>query len=164
MPEQESNVVGAAQRADVAHIVYLTSKASDDSPIERRRWHAQVEELIASSCIPDTLLWSNGFMQNTLNLAPVIAATSGFESSAAGGRMGLVDTRDVAVTLAAAPLAPAGKTYHLTGPQSLSYAEVAAILTDLLGRPISCRTISAEEEREKMISRGVPESVATMNA
>ena len=167
LPGQESNVVAAAQRAGVSHITYLTSKASEDSPIERRRWKAQTEQALADSGIPHTLLKSNAYMQNTLGLAPLIAATSTFESSSAEGRVGFVDTRDVAevaATIATTPAAHAGKTYHLTGPQSLSFAEVAAILTDLLGHPVTFRTISAEEEREKMISRGLPEPVATMNA
>ena len=167
LPVQEKAVIDAAARAGVGHIVYLTSKASLDAPIERRRWHAQVEAHLAASGIPHTLLRSNAYLQNTLALAPVIAATGGFASSAAEGRMGMVDTRDVAAVaavIAAAPTSHAGATYRLTGPASISYTEVARTLSELLGTTVTYRAISADEELAGMIARGVPEPVAVMNA
>nr|WP_296776757.1 NmrA family NAD(P)-binding protein [Rhodococcus sp. (in: high G+C Gram-positive bacteria)] len=167
VPTQEIALIEAAVRAGVRHIVYVTSKASLDAPIERRRWHAQVENVLRGSGIAYTLLRSNAYMQNTLGLGPVIAATGAFASSAGEGRMGMVDTRDVAAVgaaIAAAPEQHRGQTYHLTGPEALSYSDVAAVLTDLLGTSVSFSAISADRERELMIARGVPDAVATMNA
>jgi uncharacterized protein YbjT (DUF2867 family) len=166
-PAQEIAVVDAAVRAGVRHVVYLTSKASLDAPIERRRWHAQVEAALAESGLGHTLLRSNAYMQNALALAPVIAATGAFASSAADGRMGMVDTRDVAAVAASIATDPephAGNTYRLTGPTAISYSEVAQTLTELLDRPVSFDSISPDDERSRMIARGVPEPVATMNA
>jgi uncharacterized protein YbjT (DUF2867 family) len=166
-PAQEKAVIDAAVRAGIGHIVYLTSKASLDAPIERRRWHAQVELALTESGLPHTLLRSNAYMQNMLALGPVISATSRFASSAAGGRMGMADTRDVAAvaaTIGKEPERHVGATYHLTGPESISYPEIARILTDLLGRAITFEAISQKEERARMIDRGIPEPVATMNA
>ena len=49
IPTQELNVVDSAVRADVDHVVKITSKASADSPIARRRGQTEIEEgLIAS--------------------------------------------------------------------------------------------------------------------
>ena len=167
LPAQETAVIDAAVRAGVGHVVYLTSKASLDAPVERRRWHAQVELALADSGLPHTLLRSNAYMQNTLALAPGIAAAGRFASSAADGRMGMVDSRDVAAVSAAiavAPTAHVGKTYHLTGPETISYPEVAETLTELLGRHIEFEVISRDEEKTRMVSHGVPEPVAAMNA
>jgi uncharacterized protein YbjT (DUF2867 family) len=164
---QETAVLDAAVRAGVGHIVYLTSKASFDAPIERRRWHARVEAALSESGLAHTLLRSNAYMQNTLALAPAIRATDGFASSAAEGRMGMVDTRDVAAAAAAIAVDPqshAGATYHLTGPSSISYAEVAETLGDLLGIAITFTAISQDDELSRMIAAGVPEAIATMNA
>jgi uncharacterized protein YbjT (DUF2867 family) len=166
-PTQEISVIDAAVRAGVRHVVYLTSKASLDAPIERRRWHAQVEAALAESGLAHTLLRSNAYMQNTLALAPVIAATGGFASSAANGRMGMIDTRDVAAvaaTVAANPASHAGSTHHLTGPAAISYPEVAQTLAELLSRPVKYEAITSDDERARMIARGVPEPLATMNA
>jgi uncharacterized protein YbjT (DUF2867 family) len=167
VPGQELNVVASAARAGAGHVVKATSKASSDSPIARRRWQAEIEAGLAASGIPFTLLRSNAYMQNVLALAPAIAATSSFGSAAGDGRVGLVDTRDVAAVaaeIAAAPAPHAGKTYWLTGPEAISNYDVAAVLSKLVGRTITYRELTFEENKDAMIRAGVPEHVAQMNA
>jgi uncharacterized protein YbjT (DUF2867 family) len=106
-------------------------------------------------------------MQNVLALAPAIAKTSSFGSSAGKGRSGLVDARDVAAVaaeIAAAPAGHAGKTYWLTGPGLISNYDVAAVLSKLLGRTITYRELTFEENKDAMIRAGVPGPIAEMNA
>jgi uncharacterized protein YbjT (DUF2867 family) len=167
VPAQELNVVASAARAGAGHVVKATSKASADSPIARRRWQTEIEAGLAASGIPHTLLRSNAYMQNVLALAPAIAKTSSFGSSAGKGRSGLVDARDVAAVAAeivTSPAAHAGRTYWLTGPQPVSNYDVAAVLSKLLGRTITYRELTFEENKDAMIRAGVPEQVAEMNA
>jgi uncharacterized protein YbjT (DUF2867 family) len=167
VPAQELNVVASAARAGAGHVVKATSKASADSPIARRRWQTEIEAGLAASGLPHTLLRSNAYMQNVLALAPAIAATSGFGSAAGTGRAGMVDVRDVAAVAAeiAAAAAPhAGKTYWLTGPELISNYDVAAALSELLGRTVTYREISFDENKEAMIRVGVPAPIAEMNA
>jgi uncharacterized protein YbjT (DUF2867 family) len=167
VPAQELNVVHSAARAGVGHVVKATSKAPADSPIARRRWQAEIEAGLAASGIPHTLLRSNAYMQNVLALAPAIAKTSSFGSSAGKGRSGLVDARDVAAVaaeIAAAPAGHAGKTYWLTGPGLISNYDVAAVLSKLLGRTITYRELTFEENKDAMIRAGVPGQIAEMNA
>ena len=166
-PAQEINVVDAAARAGVGHVVKLTSKASPDSQIARQRWHAQIERGLAASGLPHTLLRSNAYMQNTLMLAPSIARTGGFASSIGAGRVGMVDSRDVADTaaaIAADPAGHAGKTYWLSGPELVTYADVATALSRLLGRTVTFRPQSREEDEAAMARAGLPQPVAAMNA
>jgi uncharacterized protein YbjT (DUF2867 family) len=167
VPVQELNVVASAARAGVAHVVKATSKASAGSPIARRRGQAEIEAGLAASGLPHTLLRSNAYMQNTLSLAPAIARTSGFGSSAGNGRVGMVDARDVgavAAEVAASPAGHAGKTYWLSGPELISNYDVATVLSQLLGRTVTYREVSFDEDRKAMIRAGVPEAVAEMNA
>jgi uncharacterized protein YbjT (DUF2867 family) len=167
VPAQELNVVESAARAGVGHIVKVTSKASADSPIARRRGQAEIEAGLAASGVAHTLLRANAYMQNILALAPAIAATGGFASSAGAGQVGMIDARDVAAvaaTIAAAPATHAGKTYRLTGPALITYADIAAALTRVLGRPITYRRQTPDEDRQAMIAAGVPEPIAAMNA
>src|SRR5271165_4993575 len=159
VPVQELNVVASAARAGAAHVVKATSKAPADSPIARRRGQTQIEEGLAAAGIPYTLLRSNAYMQNVLALAPAIAATSSFGSAAGKGRAGMVDARDVA---AVAP--HAGKTYWLSGPELLSNYDVAAVLSKLLGRTVTYRELTFEENKDAMVRAGVPEPVAQQNA
>jgi len=167
VPAQELNVVRSAARAGAGHVVKATSKASADSPIARRRWQAEIEAGLAASGIPHTLLRSNAYMQNVLALAPAIAKTSSFGSSAGKGRSGLVAARDVAAVtaeIAAAPTGHAGKTYWLTGPGLISNYDVAAVLSKLLGRTITYRELTFKENQDAMIRAGVPGQIAEMNA
>ena len=167
VPAQELNVVASAARAGARHVVKASSKASADSPIARRRWQAEIEAGLAASGLPHTLLRSNAYMQNVLALAPAITATSGFGSAAGKGRAGLVDARDVAAVaaeIAASPAPHAGKTYWLTGPELISNYDVAAVLSRLLGRTITYRELSFDENRDAMIRAGVPAPIAEMNA
>ena len=167
VPAQEMNVVASAARAGIEHIVKATSTASADSPIARRRGQAEIEAGLAASGLPYTLLRSNAYMQNTVMLAPAIAKTSSFGSSAGKGLVGMVDARDVgavAAEIAASPVGHAEKTYWLSGPELISNYDVATVLSKLLGRTITYRELTFDEDREAMIGAGVPEAIAEMNA
>jgi uncharacterized protein YbjT (DUF2867 family) len=167
IPAQELNVVASAARAGVEHVVKATNKASADSPIARRRGQTEIEAGLAASGLPHTLLRSNAYMQNTLALAPVIAKTSSFGSSAGKGLVGMVDARDVgavAAVIAASPGGHSGKTYWLSGPELISNYDVAAVLSELLGRTVTYREISFDENKNAMINAGVPEAIAEQNA
>jgi uncharacterized protein YbjT (DUF2867 family) len=167
IPAQELNVVHGAVRAGVGHVIKASSKASADSPIARRRGQTEIEAGLAASGLPHTLLRSNGYMQNVLMLAPAISRTDSFGSSAGDGRIGMVDARDVgavAAEIAAAPAPHAGKTYWLTGPELITNDDVAAVLSRLLGRTITYRRLSFDEDQAAMIAAGVPAPIAEMNA
>ena len=163
---QEQNVIASAARAGVGHVVKVTSDASPDSPIARRRWHAEIEAALIASGLNYTLLRSNAYMQNFLALAPAIAQTDSFGSSTGAGRIGLVDARDVGAVAAAVAATPAehvGQTYWLTGPELISYPDAAAVLSEVLGRPITYRETSFDDDKQAMMRVGIPEPVAQMN-
>jgi hypothetical protein len=160
-------VVTSAAGAGVGHVVKITSKASADSPIARRRDQAEIENGLIASGLGYTLLRNNAYMQNFLMLAPAIAKTSSFGSSTGDGRVGVVDTRDVAAVaaeIAASPSARKGKTYWPTGPESLSYADAAAVLSEVLGRAITFHPLTFDEQKQALVDVGVPEHIAAMNA
>lgn len=92
-----------------------------------------------------TLLAPNFFLQNLLAIAPTVKESHGFTMSTGDGRIGMVDARDVAATaatIAASPAPHAGHTYLLTGPELVTYDDVAAALGAALGREIEYRRIS----------------------
>jgi uncharacterized protein YbjT (DUF2867 family) len=164
---QELNVVGSAVRAGVGHVVKITSNASADSPIARRRAQTEIEIGLIASGLGYTLLRNNAYMQNFLMLAPAIARTSSFGSSAGDGRVGMIDARDVAAVaaqIAVSPALHAGNTYWPTGPERLSYSDAAAVLSKVLGRLITFHPLTFDEERQAMIDAGVPETAAEDNA
>jgi uncharacterized protein YbjT (DUF2867 family) len=101
IPRQELNIVASAVRARVQHVVKITSKASADSPIARRRGQFEIESGLIASGLGYTLLRNNAYMQNFLMMARAIAETSSFGTATGDGRIGHVDTRDVAAEIAA---------------------------------------------------------------
>jgi uncharacterized protein YbjT (DUF2867 family) len=167
IPGQETTVVDSAARAGVRHVVKVTSKASVDSPIARRRDQAEIENRLIASGMGYTLLRNNAYMQNFFMSAPSIAGTSSFGSAARDGRLGMIDTRDVAAVaaeIAAAPAAHVGMTYWPTGPESISFADAAEVLSRVLGRRIGFEPLTVEEQTKALIDVGLPEDLAAMNA
>lgn len=164
---QEIAVIDSAARQGVSHVIKVTSKASADSPVDRRRGQAQIEAHLKATDLAYTLLRSNAYMQNLLALAPMIRQTGGFVMSAGDGQVGMIDARDVAATaavIATAPKEHAGRTYRLTGPRLITYTDIAEELSAALGHPVEYRQISPGEHRAAMIQAGIPEAVATSNA
>jgi uncharacterized protein YbjT (DUF2867 family) len=167
IPAQELNVVASAVRAGAGHVVKITSKASADSPIARRRGQAEIEHGLIASGLGYTLLRNNAYMQNLLMAAPSIAKTSSFGSAARDGRVAMIDARDVAAVaaqIAAEPAPHAGKTYWPTGPEAITFSEAAAALSKLLGRPVTFHALTVEEQTQAMVDIGLPGSLAAMNA
>lgn len=167
IPAQELNVVDSAVRAGVGHVVKVTSKASADSPIARRRGQAEIEQGLIASGLGYTLLRNNAYMQNFLLSTPSIVRDGRLSSAAGDGRLGMIDSRDVAAVaaeIAAAPAEHAGKTYWPTGPESISYADAAAILSKVLDRPVAFEPLTLEEQTRELVDAGLPAALAAMNA
>ncbi len=128
-------------------------------------WH--LERLARRLAMPTTVLRPSFFMQN---LAAAHAAEIRDRDEvfvpAGGGRTSFVDARDVgeaAARVMRGGLAHAGKTYTLTGSEALTYAEVAAVLTRVLGRPVRYARPSARAFRARKLAEGLaPDYVATM--
>jgi uncharacterized protein YbjT (DUF2867 family) len=71
----------------------------------------------------------------------------------------MADTRDVAAVAAVALTEPgqAGAHYDVTGPEALSYADVAARLTTALGRPVSYADAPDDAVRQGLLGAGLSE-------
>ena len=165
--QQELNVIDSAVRAGVEHVVKITTKASADSPITRRRNQGEIENALIASGLDYTLLRNNAYMQNFLMMAPGIVKANSFSIATGDGRIGHVDVRDVAAVaaeIAASPSAHAGKTYWPTGPEVLSGTEVAAVVAKAIGRTITFHPITFERQKQAMLDVGLPEAVADDNA
>jgi uncharacterized protein YbjT (DUF2867 family) len=105
-----------------------------------------------------TILRPHVFMQNFLDIAPTIARDQKIRAASGEGKIPFIDARDIAA-VAALTLTSAGhegKKYVLTGPEALSYREVAKILGDAIGRRVDYVAESPEEARERLVRAGAP--------
>ena len=74
-------------------------------------------------------------------------------------RTAFIDARDVGQVAATILSQPGhiGKKYTLSGEQSLTYREVATILTDVLGRPIRYARPTEDQYLAQLAADNVPE-------
>jgi uncharacterized protein YbjT (DUF2867 family) len=157
----EIALIDAAVRADTRHVVKLsTLGAAHDSVASVPRWHAAIEQHFTTTSVPiKTILRPSTFSANLLAAAPSVAKTSEWYGLAGDGRVSLIDTRDVSdaafATLTNEDVA--GRTWTLTGPEALTFAEVAAKLTEVLGREIRYVAIAEEGQRARLGAAGLPE-------
>jgi uncharacterized protein YbjT (DUF2867 family) len=95
---------------------------------------------------------------NTQLLMPSIQQDGVFYDSLDQGRIAMVAEEDVAEVAAIALTEPGheGRIHTLTGPEALSFADVAAALTRALGTPVSYVPISPDAAREAMLAGGLP--------
>ena len=157
--EWQGNFVEAARRAGVVHIVKLSGLGTAlDSPLRSGRWHAQTERHIADAGLPGTYLHPPFFMQNILRSAAAIATRGVFTASMHAGQIAMVDARDVAAVAVAALTSDGheGKTYTLTGPESLSFQEVAQKLATATGRPVSYQDVLLATMQQELVATGLP--------
>ena len=82
------------------------------------------------------------------------------------GATSFVDARDIAASAVAALTSNAfdGKAYDLTGPQALSYAEAAAILGEVAGKPIRYKASTDTAFIAMLTGAGVPADYAAFLA
>ncbi len=108
------------------------------------------------------------FMQNFSEQQhlPTIRDEHAIYSATGDGRVPFIDADDIAAVAAAAltdPAIPNGDAI-LTGPKSLSYDEVAEILTDALGITITHHKLSEQELVERIQSSGLSKTYAELLA
>jgi uncharacterized protein YbjT (DUF2867 family) len=156
----QGNFVEAARRAGAVHIVKLSGLGTAlDSPLRSGRWHAQTERHIADAGLPFTCLHPPFFMQNLLRSAAVIAAQGVLVAAMRAGKIAMVDARDVAAVAVAALTSDGhvGKTYTITGPEALSFQEVAHKLAAALGKSVTYQDVPLATVRQELAVADIPE-------
>jgi uncharacterized protein YbjT (DUF2867 family) len=128
-----SNAVTEAKKAGIRHIVKQSVMGANlDADVGTMRLHRQVEEIIEQSGIPFTFLRPNEFMQNFINFhSPSIKGTNAFYIPLEDAKVSLVDVRDIAAVAVESLIDEdkhKNKTYLITGPEALSYHQVAEVL------------------------------------
>lgn len=157
-----SNAVAAAKSTGVGHIVYtsLTNPVSA-SPIGFASDHKGTEKLIAESGADYTILRNNLYADLLLMGGPQSIAMGKHFAAAAEGKTGYVTRADCARAAAAALMTATGRqTLDISGPQTVSQAEVAAILSEIAGKDIPYIALPAEDLVQAMIGNGLPEFLA----
>lgn len=148
-------VITAAKEAGVDHLV-LHSVLHPQTQRMPHHWSKlRVEELLLESGLAFTILQPTAYMQNLLAGWKLISVDGVLRSPfPVETRLSLVDLMDIAQAAAVVLTTPGhvGATYELAGTPPLTQAEVAAILSGALGRPIRAEAepIEAWEARARV--------------
>jgi uncharacterized protein YbjT (DUF2867 family) len=157
--EGEINVVEAARAAGVERLVKLSVWGAEEEGFALAALHRRIERAIEASGLAWTFLRPNNFMQGFLTSeAASIRAEGAFSLPAGEARVSHVDVRDIARVAAQALTEPGhtGKAYALSGPQALSYAEAATLLSTATGRPVRYVAVSDATMHAALLADGVP--------
>jgi uncharacterized protein YbjT (DUF2867 family) len=158
LPAMERKAVDEIKRSEVPHIVKLSAMGGRAATFPRQ--HADSEAYIESSGVSHTFLRPNGFMQNFVNYnAGTINSQSAFYGSQGEGKVSHIDIRDIAAVAVKVLTEDRhrGKTYTLTGPEALSNARIAQVLSDDVGREIKYVDLPDEPFKQALLAAGVPE-------
>ncbi len=159
----ELNAVEAAKAVGVRHIVKQSVMGAEEEAFSLALVHRPVEKAIESSGMAWTFLRPNSFMQNVVTfMGETIKAEAAFYSASGEAKITHVDVRDIAAVAVKAltETTHAGQAYTLTGPEALTYDELANELSKVLGRPISHISLSPSDLKHGMLAEGMPEAIA----
>lgn len=154
--DQHRNVAEAAAAAGVRRVVYTSFLgASPECTFTFARDHAATEGMLTAARFETTFLRDSFY----LDVLPEFVTDGALRGPAGTGRVGAVARADVAEVALAAVLdeSHAGRSYDLTGPQALSFAEIAATLSAVGGTPVEFVDETVEEAYASRSGFGAPQ-------
>ncbi|MFF3641625.1 NAD(P)H-binding protein [Streptomyces sp. NPDC002564] len=154
-----------ARRAGVERVVLLGASAVTEADGGLGEAYRALRERFPAWAV----LRPSWFMQNFTGRHPhaeSIRASGEIVSATGDGRIAFVDADDIAeVGVRALTDGRAHNAAHLvTGPQALSYADAAALLSGATGRPVRHRAVSRTVLRDRLTATGMPVEYAEMLA
>jgi uncharacterized protein YbjT (DUF2867 family) len=163
MAHVQCSFIDAAAGAGVSHVVKLSGiMPALDSPFRFARMHAQIEQHLAASGMAYTNLRAGEFMQAYFRQVPNIVTRQALLLPMAGQRIASIDAADIAAVAVRVLTEPGhgGQTYPITGPQALTMAEVARILSEVTGTPVRYIDTDPEVARQAQLAAGMPPYLA----
>lgn len=154
---QVSVFLDQAEAAGATHVTYLSAYGADSAPPGTAMRSVELD-LLGRPGLTHTILRPAWFMQNFSEtfLRPVGGA---IVVPAGDGAEAFVDAEDIAAVASATladPGAHAGGQYALTGPEALTIAEAARIISDASGHAVHYADIDRDEWVAAVVAGGVP--------
>ena len=148
------NAAGASPR-----IVRLSAFGTPQSRIIKQL--AAAEKDLKNSSLVWTILQPTFFMQNTMMAAQTVKQQGAIYFDWGEGKAGMIDVRDVVDAAIGALTATDGrfdgKSFVLTGPQAIGFAEVAAGIGKAIGKNVKYVPVPHEAAKQAMMGMGFPE-------
>jgi uncharacterized protein YbjT (DUF2867 family) len=161
--EYETRVIDAAREMGVRRIVKLSALGAEiGSPVAFWDWHATIEHHLRASGVPFVALRPTFSMANLLASAETVRYTGKLFAPAGDAGISMVHPQDVAAVASVSLTGDVhnGSTYTLTGPEAITFGQVAGYLRGAVGREIEYLNVPDEAALQAMTEQGVPGFVA----
>ena len=152
-----------AEVAGVRHVTWLSARGVDQLPPEAAARAVELD-LAGRRRLTHAVLRPGWFMQNFHE--PLFLPAGGTLVAPSGdGAEAFVHADDIAEVAAATLLTPAdhdGAGYTLTGPEALTFGEVADRIAKASGRPVVHDDVAPEAWLDRLRAAGVPDDYAQL--
>jgi uncharacterized protein YbjT (DUF2867 family) len=153
------NAIDAARASGVRLVVRSSILGSDPgSTATFVRNHGESDAYLARSGLAHVILRPNYFAQNVPEaVIPSIDSDGRFYGNLGDARISMVDTSDVGAVAAAVLTNPGhdGKGYDVTGPEALSYDDLASKLSSRLARRVEYVDVPDSAVRSALAGAGL---------
>jgi NAD(P)H dehydrogenase (quinone) len=161
---QHQAAVDAAVAAGVRSIAYTSGvNPSDSNPGAAFADHRATEEMVRASGLGWTFLRNAIYADSLVTAAPGTLASGTVLTNAGEGKTAYVARADCAAAAAAVLSSDGhdGKAYDITGPEALGARELAALYSDLGGKPVEPAFVDDDGWVAAMVElAGMPEGLA----
>ncbi|MEW1954720.1 SDR family oxidoreductase [Terrabacter sp. NPDC080008] len=156
--EEHRTFVDAAAAAGVHHVVYVSFfGAAADATFTLARDHAATEEHIRTSGLDWTFLRDNLYLEFVEQMVGDDGVIRGPADSGRAAVIAHEDIARVAAVVLREPAAHAGATYDLTGPEALTFADMAQVVSEVTGRDVRFHDETLEEAYASRAAYGAPD-------
>jgi uncharacterized protein YbjT (DUF2867 family) len=162
MVDTQCAFIEASKRAGVRLIVKFSGAESgigfDATKFRFTRMHEDIERHLEGSGLAWTHLRPSQFMQVYLREAPTILSDNALLLPLEDVRLSPIDVEDIAKIIFRLMRdgGHEGERLDMTGPEALNMAEIAARISDAVGRPIRYVNVAPTERRSAMLAAGLP--------
>ncbi|WP_369148581.1 SDR family oxidoreductase [Streptomyces sp. R44] len=157
--ENAAQAIEAAATAGVRRVVLLSTVGAEVGSAKTfADQHGRIEHHLRSAGIPYVILRSAFLMSNLLGSLPTIGQAGRIFLPADDARVAMIDPRDVAACAVSVLCGRSGdgETQVITGPEAITFTEVAGRLSTALGRAVEYVSVPDEATLAGMLGAGMP--------
>jgi len=156
------NVIDAAKTAGVGRIVYTSAPKATDSELVLAPDHAATEEYLVASGVPFTIGRNNWYHENYAQQIDIVRATGTLTAAAGDGKVASASRADFAEAFAVLLTTDGheGQTYELGGDVHWTFDDLAAALSEVVGREVVYQPVDAATLITSLTSAGLDEGTA----
>ncbi|OQA41404.1 MAG: Quinone oxidoreductase 2 [Chloroflexi bacterium ADurb.Bin325] len=160
--QQHRNIIDAAKAAGVRRIVYTSTPQATTTALILAPEHKATEEYLVASGVPYTIVRNNWYTENYVQEVETARKTGAIVTAAGEGRVASATRADYAAGAVAVLLGEGheNKVYEFSGDYAWNFHELAAAISEIIGRPVTYRAVDAAALIELLKGAGLSADTA----